>query len=876
VSAAGRLPRELAGLARRSAGLPAFLRRPLDPALVGGIVGERVRRRGVAFFDAAERLIYGVADSPLRRLLLWAGCEAGDLRHMVREDGLEAALERLHAAGVRVSADELRGRTPLRRSGLELALAPHDFANPSVLGAVAGASSGTTAGGDVATGGEAEPRGSRQARAAGGPGESVRRGGNGEPLRRLRRRRRREGAGGMPVSYSWEFLEAEAAHELLLLESHGLTDSPLALWMPGLPGIAGLHNLLAHAKLGRPPRRWFSPSPAPAAGDGLAFWADRGWRAARRFLPALGPAVEWAPMERAAEVARWLAGEPTPALLKCFASAALRLASAAREEGLDLAGNVVFAGGEPLTAARRRFLAQSGLQVYARYAATETGFLAGACPHGASGADMHLYADRVALINGQPDGLPGPLAVTSLSLAAPLVLLNVELGDHGTLRRQPCGCALGRAGLDWRVAEVHSPAKIAAEGVKLGEVDFTRLVEAAVRDLGGGPDDFQIWLGEREDGAARPAVVLAPHAPIEPAALRTRLRQRLPELSGGALAAHLWLDGGGLAVERRPLAPGPGQKMRRIVRQALPDEGPMELDPAAGRSGQGLPGSRTRGAPRHLGRAAPPDQDRAAIPDLDQGASPDLDRAASPDLDRGAPPDLDRAAPWRLDPAAWALVHDRREARDFAFWRGLELAREVCAERIRPGELWLEVGCGPGHLTAALALAGASVLGIDLDPRMARYARRRWRQPFAVADASCLPIADRRCAGIVAVSLLGCLPLPAAFFAAAARVLAPGGTLCFTAMNRHSLLLAAARALSWRGHGGSPLYTAHDPAALTQALRRAGFIPERQVCYGHFFAAGRVTVPNPTAAQRRERAAPPGRRDAWARQILLVARRAEC
>src|ERR1700681_1345528 len=86
---------------------------------------------------------------------------------------------------------------------------------------------------------------------------------------------------------------------------------------------------------------------------------------------------------------------------------------------------------------------------------------------------------------------------------------------------------------------------------------------------------------------------------------------------------------------------------------------------------------------------------------------------------------LDRMAPWRLDPGEWALVHDRREARHLAFWRGVELAREVCAERVRPGDVWLDVGCGPGHLAAALARLGARVVGLDLDPRMARYGRRR-------------------------------------------------------------------------------------------------------------------------------------------------------
>ncbi len=229
-------------------------------------------------------------------------------------------------------------------------------------------------------------------------------------------------------------------------------------------------------------------------------------------------------------------------------------------------------------------------------------------------------------------------------------------------------------------------------------------------------------------------------------------------------------------------------------------------------------------------------------------------------------------ARWRLDPAEWARVQDRREARHFAFWRGVELAAEVCTERVRPGDLWVEVGCGPGHLTAALARKGARVVGLDLDPLMASYARRRWRLPFAAADASLLPLADGRCAGIVAVSLLGCLPLPAALFAAAARALAPGGTLCFSAMNRHSLLLAAAKALAWPSRRGGPRYTAHDPAALAAALSRAGLTPARQLFYGHFLAAGNRTQPGLAAARCLESDVLPGRRSAWARQILMVAR----
>ena len=38
----------------------------------------------------------------------------------------------------------------------------------------------------------------------------------------------------------------------------------------------------------------------------------------------------------------------------------------------------------------------------------------------------------------------------------------------------------------------------------------------------------------------------------------------------------------------------------------------------------------------------------------------------------------------------------------------------------------VEVGCGPGHVTAYLADAGADATGIDLSPAMVAEARRRF------------------------------------------------------------------------------------------------------------------------------------------------------
>ena len=81
------------------------------------------------------------------------------------------------------------------------------------------------------------------------------------------------------------------------------------------------------------------------------------------------------------------------------------------------------------------------------------------------------------------------------------------------------------------------------------------------------------------------------------------------------------------------------------------------------------------------------------------------------------------------------------------------------------------------------------------------------------------------------------------------------------------------KAWSWPARLRSGRYAPYAPAALAAELRRAGFIPERQVFYGHFLTAGRIVLTHPEATRHLERAVPPGARDAWARQLLLLARR---
>jgi uncharacterized protein len=105
------------------------------------------------------------------------------------------------------------------------------------------------------------------------------------------------------------------------------------------------------------------------------------------------------------------------------------------------------------------------------------------------------------------------------------------------------------------------------------------------------------------------------------------------------------------------------------------------------------------------------------------------------------------------------------------------LLERVAREAVGPV---LDVGCGPGHVTAFLAGHGARVSGLDLSPAMIAVARARVPGcEFAVGDLRALPHASGSLGAVVAMYSLVHLPRAevAAAVAELARVLAPGGLL---------------------------------------------------------------------------------------------------
>ncbi|MCD2186546.1 class I SAM-dependent DNA methyltransferase [Actinomycetospora soli] len=90
----------------------------------------------------------------------------------------------------------------------------------------------------------------------------------------------------------------------------------------------------------------------------------------------------------------------------------------------------------------------------------------------------------------------------------------------------------------------------------------------------------------------------------------------------------------------------------------------------------------------------------------------------------------------------------------------------------------LDVGCGPGLVTAYLAERGLDVTGVDLSPRMVEHARRLHPQcEFAVASATELELPDASHGGLLGWWSLFNLPrdVLADVLAAFARALVPGG-----------------------------------------------------------------------------------------------------
>lgn len=148
------------------------------------------------------------------------------------------------------------------------------------------------------------------------------------------------------------------------------------------------------------------------------------------------------------------------------------------------------------------------------------------------------------------------------------------------------------------------------------------------------------------------------------------------------------------------------------------------------------------------------------------------------------------------------------------------------------GDAVLDLGCGPGHLTAELGKdvgPGGRVIGLDREPGMLTAARARMStgtSQFLLADVTAVPVGDGQMDRAVAVQVLEYVADVDRALTEIRRVLTPGGTAVLVDTDWRSAVWNTddrdrtdAVLRVWEGHFSHP----HLPTMMPWIARAAGF-----------------------------------------------------
>jgi hypothetical protein len=521
--------------ARFLRGFPRYMRHTLTLPEARAAIRDRIARREELLIATAGKLFFGYDRSPYRPLLDLAGCSMSDFASLVRDQGVEAALARLRAAGVYVTFDEFKGREPIVRHGREIPVEEWQFDNPYLDHFFRCSTGGST----------------------------------GRPTR---------------ASTGLAHLAVQTELRVVLFDAHGVLDYPVTIWRPGLPSGSGLNNVLRQVRMGRPAVRWFTPLVPGQYKPPLKYRLATGAAVVVGRLcgqPVTLP--EAVPLDDAIRIARALAdlaARHGGAVVSTTVSSGLRIAEAARAASLPLQDVHLFVAGEPPTPAKVRGMRASGATVFTDYGAAETGRIALGCasPADDDPTDMHVAADSAAIV-AFPREVPDSgetvtsLHVTSIVDTMPKILLNFELDDFGDVGERRCGCPLDALGLRTHVRGVRSFRKLVSEGVSLIGGDMIRILEEVLpARFGGTPLDYQLVEEEDERGFTRLSLRVSPRIRIDDDA--AVVREVLDALARTSVAADMarafWQAADSLRLVRaQPIVSARGKQMSlHVMRRA--------------------------------------------------------------------------------------------------------------------------------------------------------------------------------------------------------------------------------------------------------------------------------------------------------------------
>lgn len=471
------------------------------------VVGYQLAHREEIWLDLVGRVIFSDPGHPYHQMFRLAGCTHEDLKAAVERDGLEPTLAALHKAGVYLSHDEFKGKTPIVRSNRVIESKTDSFRNPLVKGGIESTSGGSRS------------AGTRISRAV--PSRLY-----GETHRWLR----------------WREL--------------GVEDREFVSVKPVLPAADGLMGCVTASRLNLRLGPWFSTMTASLDASHYRFATNCLVTLARAYgqripYPRCLPANDFSP------VSAWIAQrrrQGVPCVVSAHPSPSARVGAAASEKGHDIRDTVFLAGGEALTEARRRAVESAGARIFPSYPISEIGGIGSACSRMTTGNSVHIYEDSVAVISYRrtaplSDVEVDSLLFTTLLEHGPCVVINVEMDDCGIIEPADCDCSYSRLGLRRRIRDIASFGKLTGIGVTLMGTDVIRVLEEVLpARFGGGVTDYQ--LVER-DGEVQAKLELRVSRRVNLTSLeevKDCFLRELRKFEGGAGASRIWRDTAALEV----------------------------------------------------------------------------------------------------------------------------------------------------------------------------------------------------------------------------------------------------------------------------------------------------------------------------------------
>lgn len=503
------------GFLRFAFGLKAFLREPISVEAARAIVRQGMQSREARFLQKVDWAIFANPRSPYLKLFRAAGCELDDVRNLVKQEGVEGTLQKLCQAGIYVTFEEFKGRTPAVRGSQTFAFRETDFDNPLITRHFQSTSGGS----------------------------------RGRPTR---------------IRIDLDHIAQSAPHWALWFAAHDWLARPLVFWTPTHSGVASRHLLAA--KFGKRLAKWFATVGMGIPKDRLVSTCVHSLvRRAAGF-----PKPEFVPVSEAWKVGEYLIRMVQDGEKPCVntsPSEAVRICLAMREHGISLRNVTFLLGAEPLTPARKETIEAAGAKAVPTYGFSEGGNVGSQCPNPVATDDIHISLDAYAVIqhprsvgNGET---VGALLLTALRPACPKVLLNTEIGDYGVLEARRCGCLFDEFGYFQHLHTIRSFEKLTGIGVTFVGADlFCLLEEVLPKSFGGAVGDYQLVEGQDAQGLPRYSLMVSPEiGPVDEKALVAVFLKELGKMKNHyRFMADLWAQADVLRVKRcRPLPTGRGK-----------------------------------------------------------------------------------------------------------------------------------------------------------------------------------------------------------------------------------------------------------------------------------------------------------------------------